>query len=157
MYRTLQYMSYFLAHNSRVAYNPRTTSSSSLRSLSLSVPFSCFLRTLTCREDLGPYSCATVRTVRDWRQTAVTAISNALRPYAVLCKYAIRPCQIGFLLSVRVRVGLRVLNPIKKQNKFVDGIFLNNFEVPGWRKKCNYTIIKTINIYVIPSTYLYEY
>jgi len=27
----------------------------------------------------------------------------------------IRPCQIGILLSVRVRVGLRVLNPIKKQ------------------------------------------
>jgi len=27
----------------------------------------------------------------------------------------IRPCQIGFLLSVRVRVGFGVLNPIKKQ------------------------------------------
>jgi len=66
-----------------------------------------------------------------------------------------KPCQIGFLLSVRVRVGFRVLNPIK--NKFVDDIFLNNSEVPGFRKKCHYTIIKTINIYVIPSTYLCEY
>jgi len=25
------------------------------------------------------------------------------------------PCQIGIMLSVHVRVGLRVLNPIKKQ------------------------------------------
>jgi len=47
--------------------------------------------------------------------------------------FPIRPCQIGFLLSVRVRVGFRVLNPIK--NKFVDDIFLNDSEVPGFRKK----------------------
>ena len=51
----------------------------------------------------------------------------------------IRPCQIGILLSVRVRVGLGVLNPIKKAN-FVGEIFFNNFDVPGFRK--NITILK---------------
>ena len=67
----------------------------------------------------------------------------------------IRPCQIGILLSVRVRVGFRVLNPIK--NKFVGDNFLNNSDVPGFRNKYYYTIIKTINIHVLPNTYLCEY
>jgi len=66
---------------------------------------------------------------------------------------ALRPCQIGFLLSVRVRVGFRALNPI---TKIVVDIFLNNSEVTGLNF-FNYTIIKTINIYVIPITYLCEY
>ena len=65
----------------------------------------------------------------------------------------IRPRQIGILLSVRVRVGFRVLNPIK--NCFV-GENLNNSDVPGFRNKYNYTIIKTLNMHVLPNTYLCE-
>jgi len=59
------------------------------------------------------------------------------------------------MLSVRVRVDFRVLNPIK--NIFVVEILINNFDVPGFRKKYNYTKTKTINIHVLPSTYLCEY
>ena len=35
------------------------------------------------------------------------------------CDYKKRPCQIGIMLSVRVRVGFRVLSPIKKTNLLV--------------------------------------
>ena len=38
---------------------------------------------------------------------------SILTKLAIFCK--IRPCQIGILLSVRVRVGFRDPNPIKKQ------------------------------------------
>jgi len=58
------------------------------------------------------------------------------------------------MLSVRVRVGFRVLNPIK--NKFIGEIFWNNLDVPGL-KKYTYTKIKTLNIYVLQSTKLCEY
>jgi len=44
---------------------------------------------------------------------------------------------IEILLSVRVRVGFKVLNPIK--NKFVGEIFLNSSDVLGFRK--NITIL----------------
>jgi len=37
------------------------------------------------------------------------------------------------MLIVRVRVGFRVLSPIKK-NKFVGEIVLNNYDFPGLRK-----------------------
>ena len=49
-----------------------------------------------------------------------------------------------------VRVGFRVLNPIKKD--FVVEFFFNSFDVPGFRNKYNYT--KTINIHVLPSIYV---
>ena len=51
-----------------------------------------------------------------------------------------------------MRVGFRVLNPIKK-NKFIGEFFINDYAVPGFRKTYNYTIIKTINIHVLPSTF----
>ena len=51
----------------------------------------------------------------------------------------IRPCQIGILLSVRMRVGFRVLSPIKKHHKFVGEISLYNSDVPRFRK--NITIL----------------
>ena len=53
-----------------------------------------------------------------------------------------------------MRVGFRVLSPIK--NKIVGEIFEYNSDVPGFRKN-NYTLTKTINIHVLPSTYLCEY
>jgi len=34
-------------------------------------------------------------------------------------RQTLRPCQIGIMLSVRVRVGFRVLSPIKKTNLLV--------------------------------------
>ena len=54
-----------------------------------------------------------------------------------------------------VRVGFRVLSQIKK-HKFVGEIFLYNSDVPGFRKKHNYTFTKTININLLPSTYWCE-
>ena len=50
-----------------------------------------------------------------------------------------------------MRVGFnRVLNPIKK---IIGEIFINDYAVPGFRKTYNNTIIKTINIHVLPSTF----
>ena len=64
---------------------------------------------------------------------------------------SIRPCQIGILLSVRVRVGLGVLNPIKQQILSVK--FPSIISIFRDSEKYNYTKTKTINIHVLPSTY----
>ena len=48
----------------------------------------------------------------------VTAIANV---DARITGNKVRPCQIGFLLSVRVRVGFRVLNPIKNKSRSEPG------------------------------------
>ena len=75
------------------------------------------------------------------------------RPFVNACDHRmhdIRPCQIGFLLSVRVRVGFRVLNPIKKTILLVK--FSLKLQCSGIQKKYNYTKTKTINIHVLPST-----
>ena len=45
-----------------------------------------------------------------------TVASNSNEYVHLVLVSLLRPCQIGFLLSVRVRIGLRVLNPIKKTN-----------------------------------------
>jgi len=71
-----------------------------------------------------------------------------------LSNYAFRPCQIEILLSVCVRVGLRVLNTIKK---IVGEIFLNKSDVSGFETKYNYTLIKTINLHALPSSFLCDY
>ena len=67
--------------------------------------------------------------------------------------YTVRPCQIGILLSVRVRVGFRVLSPITSLLVKLYCI------IPKFRdsEKYNYTLTKTININVLPFTYLCEY
>ena len=44
----------------------------------------------------------------------------------------------------------------KKQTNFVVEIFFNNIDVPGFRKNIT-TKTKTINIHVLPSTYLCEH
>jgi len=62
-------------------------------------------------------------------------------------------CQIGILLSVRVRVGFRVLN--KKQ--FCWWYFLKLCRCSGIQRKLYYSKSRTINIHVLPSTYLCEY
>jgi len=81
---------------------------------------------------------------------------------SVNCLFLIVISVMSKAMSTRISVkrprARRFWSPqSNKKNKFVEDIFLNNYEVPGFRKKSKYSIIKTINIHVIPSTYLCEY
>ena len=94
------------------------------------------------------YMCKVVRKTftRESKQVAMCVVclfnvnhcsSSLCFFYHNLTVHTLRPCQIGFLLSVRVRICFRVLNPIKKQICW--WFFLNNSEVQGVRK--NVTIL----------------
>jgi len=52
-----------------------------------------------------------------------------------------------------MRVGFRV--SVESNDKFVGENFFYNSDVTGFRKKYNYTLTKTINIHVLPRTYLH--
>ena len=57
----------------------------------------------------------------------------------------VRPYQIGIMLSVRVRVGSRVLRPIKKKTNLL--VKFSYIILMFWdSEKNNYTLTKTINI-----------